>query len=61
MPQVVIQFTAFLMTLRKKGLLPPDAWKYLYAVMLASVRYSELLSSPLGGWREAARGYRSTP
>ena len=43
MPQVVIQFTAFLMTLRKKGLLPPDAWKYLYAVMLASVRYSELV------------------
>ena len=51
MPQVVIQFTAFLMTLRKKGLLPPDAWKYLYAVMLASVRCSEY--SPLGGWRDA--------
>ena len=53
---MVIQFTAFLMTLRKKGLLPPDAWKYLYAVMLASVRCSEYTSSPLGGWREAARG-----
>ena len=51
---MVIQFTAFLMTLRKKGLLPPDAWKYLYAVMLASVRYSEY--SPLCAWREVARG-----
>ena len=28
------------MTLRKKGLLPPDAWKWLYFLMLASVRYS---------------------
>ena len=53
---MVIQFTAFLMTLRKKGLLPPDAWKYLYAVMLASVRCSEYTSSPLGARREAARG-----
>ena len=37
--QAVIQFTAFLMTLRKKGLLPPDAWKWAYFGMLASVRY----------------------
>ena len=36
--QAVIQFTAFLMTLRKKGLLPPDAWKWAYFAMLASVR-----------------------
>ena len=40
MHQAVIQFTAFLMTLRKKGLLPPDAWKWAYFAMLASVRYS---------------------
>ena len=39
MHQAVIQFTAFLMTLRKKGLLPPDAWKWAYFGMLASVRY----------------------
>ena len=36
----VIQYTAFLMTLRKKGLLPPSAWKLLYAAMLASVAAS---------------------
>ena len=42
MHQAVIQFTAFLMTLRKKGLLPPDAWKWAYFGMLASVRYSVL-------------------
>ena len=45
MHQAVIQFTAFLMTLRKKGLLPPDAWKWLYFMMLASVRYSLVRSS----------------
>ena len=45
MYQAVIQFTAFLMTLRKKVLLPPDAWKWAYFAMLASVRYSLVVMS----------------
>ena len=43
----VIQVTAFLMTLRKKGLLPPAKWKWLYGTMLASVAVSMVRSVSL--------------
>lgn len=48
MTLVVVQVTAFLQTLRKKGLLSPSAWKGVYAGMLLSVALQMAASTTVG-------------